>query len=106
VITVTDATFAAEVLNSTKPVLVEYWAEWCGPCRMVGPVLAEIAAEHADEVTVAKLDIDTNPVTAQNYQIMAAPTMILYSGGKPVASAVGARPKSALLTTFAPHFKS
>lgn len=105
VITVTDDTFATEVLGSDRPVLVEYWADWCGPCRMVGPVLAEIAAEHASEVTVAKLDIDANPVTARDNRIMAAPTMILYSGGEAVASVVGARPKSALLATFGPHFR-
>ena len=72
---VTDETFDAEVLQSSKPVIVDYWAEWCGPCRMVSPVLEEIAKEHADKIDVVKLNIDENPATSQRYQIMAIPTM-------------------------------
>jgi len=98
---VTDATFEADVLKSSKPVIVEYWAEWCGPCRMVAPVLAEIAAEHADEIDVVKLNIDENPAVSQRYGIMAIPTMNVFSGGEVVKQIVGAKPKSALLRELA-----
>ncbi len=94
---VTDESFEAEVLNNPRPVVVEYWAEWCGPCRMVGPVLEEIAQEHSGTIDVVKLNIDENPVTAQKYQVMAVPTMNVFSGGKVVKQVLGAKPKSALL---------
>ncbi|PSL55329.1 thioredoxin [Saccharothrix carnea] len=90
-------TFVDDVLTSEKPVLVDFWATWCGPCKMVSPVLEEIAAEHPDKITVAKLDIDANPSIARDYQIMSVPTMILFQGGKPVKQIVGAKPKAALL---------
>ena len=96
-VTVTDASFADDVLLSEKPVLVDFWADWCGPCKMVAPVLEEIAAEHAEKITVEKLDIDANPGIARDYQIMSVPTLILFQGGRPVKQIVGAKPKAALL---------
>jgi thioredoxin 1 len=95
---VTDSSFADDVLTSDKPVLVDFWATWCGPCKMVAPVLEEIAAENKDRLTVAKLDIDENPNTARDYQVMSIPTLILFQGGKPVKQIVGAKPKAALLS--------
>ncbi|MEP9393244.1 MULTISPECIES: thioredoxin [Gordonia] len=96
-VAVTDATFKDDVLGSDKPVLVDFWATWCGPCRMVAPVLEEIAGAHADKLTVAKLDVDANPATARDFQIMSIPTMILFENGKPTKTIVGAKGKAALL---------
>ena len=98
---VTDATFRDDVLASDKTVLVDFWAEWCGPCKMVAPVLDEIAGENKDKIKVAKLDIDRNPSAARDYQVMSIPTMIVFQDGKPVKQIVGARPKAAILKELA-----
>jgi len=98
---VTEENFETEVLQNDKPVIVDYWAEWCGPCRMVAPVLEEIAAEYADKIEVVKLNIDDNPELSQRYGIMAIPTMNVFSGGEVVKQIVGAKPKSALLRELA-----
>lgn len=95
--TVTDATFAAEVLGSETPVLVDFWAEWCGPCRQVSPILEEIAEENPGKLTVAKLNIDENPEITREYQVMGIPTMLLFKGGELVKQITGAKPKAMLL---------
>jgi thioredoxin 1 len=99
--TVTDATFEADVLHSDKPVVVDYWAEWCGPCRMVAPILEEIASEHADKLNVVKLNVDDNPETSRRYQILNIPTLGVFKDGQVVKEIVGAKPKAALLRELA-----
>jgi thioredoxin 1 len=100
-LSVSDATFAADVLSSGKPVLVDFWATWCGPCKMVAPVLEEIAAEQAERLTVAKLDVDANPGTARDFGVVSIPTLIVFKDGEPVKRIVGAKGKAALLRELA-----
>lgn len=94
--TATDAGFN-DLINGDKPVLVDFWAEWCGPCRMVGPIVEEIAGEYEDKLSVAKLNVDENPQTAMEYDVMSIPTLIVYQDGVEKKRIVGARPKQALL---------
>ena len=93
---VSDADFEAEVLKATGPVVVDFWAEWCGPCRMIGPALEEISEELGGKVTIAKLNIDENPDAPSRYGVRGIPTMILFKNGAPAATKVGAAPKSQL----------
>ena len=93
---VTDATFASEVLGSDKPIMVDFWAEWCGPCRAVSPILDQIAAEHADKIEIVKLNVDENPQTAMDFNITSIPTMKVFKGGQVVKTVIGAKPKPAL----------
>jgi thioredoxin 1 len=93
---VTDASFAADVTQSDVPVVVDFWAEWCGPCKMIAPALEELSAELVDKVVIAKVNIDDNPDAASRYGVRSIPTMILFKGGEPVSTQVGAAPKSAL----------
>jgi thioredoxin 1 len=98
---VSDADFETEVLKSDKPVLVDFWAEWCAPCRMVAPVLEEIAKEHGDKISIVKLNIDENPQVPAKYGVMQIPTMNVYSGGEVVKQIMGAKPKAAMLRELA-----
>ncbi|MBU2663575.1 thioredoxin [Actinoplanes bogorensis] len=95
--TVTDATFVTDVLQSEKVVLVDFWAEWCAPCKKVDPLLNEIAKEMGDKVEIVALNIDENPETTRAYRVMSVPTLTIFKGGEPVNSVTGAKPKSALV---------
>ena len=95
--TLTDATFDENVKASDVPVLVDFWAEWCGPCKMIAPVLEEIAAEHPGKVRIAKLNIDDNLDVTRRFDVMSIPTLILFKDGEPKARLIGAKPKGALL---------
>jgi thioredoxin 1 len=99
---VTDDNFQAEVLENDLPVLVDFWAPWCGPCRVIAPSLEEIANEQAEEIRIVKLNVDDNQVTAARYQVMSIPTMIIFKGGEPVHQIIGAMPKSRLQQEIQP----
>ena len=99
---VTDANFQAEVIESDQPVLVDFWAAWCGPCRVVAPILEEIAAER-DDLRIVKLDVDANQQTAAQYQVLSIPTLILFKNGEPAHKIIGAMPKSRLVQELEPN---
>jgi thioredoxin 1 len=101
---VTDATWQQEVLDADKPVLIDFWAEWCGPCRMVAPVIDEIAGEQAEHIKVVKLNVDENPDTARQYRVMSIPTMLVVADGVEKKRIVGAKSKDALLGDLAEFF--
>lgn len=103
VLEVNDANFSTEVLQADLPVLVDFWAPWCGPCRMVAPIVEEIAQEFSGKLKVVKLNTDDSPRTAINYNILSIPTLMLFKGGKPVEQIVGAQPKAAILGKITPH---
>lgn len=100
---VTDATFEQDVLNSEIPVLVDFWAEWCAPCKMIAPIVEELAAEYDGQLRVAKLDADTNMNTMQAYGVMGIPTLILFKDGQEAVRIVGFRPKEQLVADIEPH---
>ena len=99
--TLTDASFDETVGAADKPILVDFWAEWCGPCKMVAPTLAEIAGEQRGKLTVAKLNVDDNPDTARRYEVMSIPTLLVFKDGEPAKRIVGAKGKGALLQDLA-----
>jgi thioredoxin 1 len=100
---VTDAEWTNEVLEADTPVLVDFWAEWCGPCRMVGPIVDEIADENGGKIKVLKLNVDENPNTAREYGVMSIPTLLVFKGGQPEKRIVGAKAKSALMGDLADY---
>lgn len=101
--TVTDASFTDDVLLSTKPVVVDFWAEWCGPCRMIAPILEQVAAENVGKLKIVKLNVDENPQTPAAFNIRGIPTMILFKDGQPAATQVGAVHKAQLAAFVSPH---
>jgi len=102
---VTDATFADEVLNSSDTIMVDFWAEWCGPCRAVSPILDAIASEHSDKIKIVKLNVDDNPQMAMKYQITSIPAMKVFRGGEVVKTVIGAKPKPAIEADLAEFLK-
>lgn len=99
--TLSDATFDEQIANASEPVLVDFWAEWCGPCKMIAPVLEEIADEKAGSLQIAKLNVDEAGAVARRFEVMSIPTLILFKDGEPVKRIVGAKPKQALLDDIA-----
>lgn len=102
-LTFTDANFKDEVINSDLPVLVDFYADWCGPCKMIGPIVAQLAEELEGKVKIGKLDVDANGVTAQQYRVMSIPTLLIFKGGQVVDTIVGAVPKNQLESKLEKH---
>lgn len=105
-VVVTDATFDAEVMQAEGPVLVDFWAEWCGPCKMIAPVLKEMASEQEGRLKIAKVDVDGNMATARKFGVSSIPTMILFKGGKAIQRVVGYTPKDRLMKALEPHLEA
>ena len=103
---VTDASFEADVLNSSTPVLVDFWAEWCGPCRMIAPILEQVAEEHAGALKVVKLNVDENPETMKKFSVRGIPTLLLFKDGKAADTQVGAVHKAQLSAFVTPHIQA
>lgn len=104
-VAVSDSSFEADVLKSDTPVLTDFWATWCGPCRMIAPVLEDLAGELEGKLKITKLDVDSNPVTSMRYGVMSIPTLILFKNGKEAERLVGAMPKERLLARIRPHLQ-
>lgn len=102
---VSDATFSTDVLGAEKPVIVDFWAEWCGPCRMLSPILDDLAAEYSDKVEVVKVNVDDNPAIAAKYGITSIPAVYVFKGGEVAATSIGAKPKQVLEQEFAAFLK-
>ncbi|CEA07228.1 Thioredoxin-1 [Arthrobacter saudimassiliensis] len=102
---VSDASFGSDVLQADKPVIVDFWAEWCGPCRMLSPILDDLAAQYADKVEVVKLNVDENPATAAKYGITSIPAVYVFKDGEVAATSIGAKPKQVLEQEFAAFLK-
>ena len=105
-VAVSDTSFNAEVVESDKPVLVDFWAEWCGPCRMIAPILENLADEYAGTLKITKLDVDQNPQTSMQFGVQSIPTMILFKGGQPVERLIGYMPKDRLLNKIKPYLEA
>ncbi len=103
IVTLTDATFDEQIGSASTPILVDFWAEWCGPCKMIAPILEEIASEQAGRITIAKINIDEHPEAAMRFGVMSIPTMLLFKQGELAHRTVGAKPKGKLLEELAPH---
>ncbi len=102
-VAVSDTSFQSEVVNADQPVLVDFWAEWCGPCKMIAPILENIAEEYSSSLKIAKLDVDRNPAVSQQFGVMSIPTLILFKDGQPVERLIGYMPKERLLGRIKPH---
>ena len=102
---VTDSSFSTDVLAADKPVIVDFWAEWCGPCRMLSPILDDIAAEYSDKLDVVKVNVDDNPAIAAKYGITSIPAVYVFKGGEVAATSIGAKPKQVLEQEFAAYLK-
>lgn len=102
-VAITDATFKAEVYDSARPVLVDFWAEWCGPCQALSPIIADVANDLEDQIKVAKLDVDSNPTCTASFGVRSIPTLILFKNGRPAERLVGVMPKQKLMERLAPH---